>query len=286
MGEWNTLKIKAMGSHITTWLNGVEMIQIRDEKIGAGKGAIALQIHDGGGIKVRWRNIKIKVLAPDTAAAAKTTEDWIPLFDGTTTDGWRAYNGDALPPQWVIENGTLTFDTAKKTEAEHQGGKDIIYAKEEFDNFELYLEWKIPAGGNSGIFYHLKEGYDGPYHVAPEYQLLDDLGWEAINKSKLEDWQKTAADYAMYTPDPNEKIIKPAGEWNSSKIKFTPELVEYWLNDKKVLSYVPWSADWNDRKNRGKWKDFPNYGKFKTGFIGLQDHDSPLWFRNIKIRKL
>ncbi len=60
MGEWNLMKIKAIGPKITTWLNGVEMIQIEDEKIGMGKGAIALQIHDGGGIKVRWRNIKIR----------------------------------------------------------------------------------------------------------------------------------------------------------------------------------------------------------------------------------
>ena len=62
MGEWNTMKIKADGPKITTWLNGLEMIQIEDEKIGKGQGAIALQIHDGGGIKVRWRNIKIKVI--------------------------------------------------------------------------------------------------------------------------------------------------------------------------------------------------------------------------------
>ena len=60
MGEWNQMKIIAKGSLITTWLNGTQMIQINDEKIGAGKGGIALQIHDGGGIKVRWRNIKIK----------------------------------------------------------------------------------------------------------------------------------------------------------------------------------------------------------------------------------
>jgi hypothetical protein len=62
MGEWNTMKIKAHGAKITTWLNGTEMIQIEDEKIGKGKGAIALQIHDGGGIKVRWRNIKLKMI--------------------------------------------------------------------------------------------------------------------------------------------------------------------------------------------------------------------------------
>ena len=62
MGEWNTMKVVADGDNITTWLNGVEMVTINDEKIGQGKGAIALQIHDGGGIKVRWKNLKIKSL--------------------------------------------------------------------------------------------------------------------------------------------------------------------------------------------------------------------------------
>lgn len=59
MGEWNMMKIRVIGSDVTTWLNGQEMIQISDQKIGKGKGAIALQIHDGGGIKVKWRNINL-----------------------------------------------------------------------------------------------------------------------------------------------------------------------------------------------------------------------------------
>ena len=62
MGDWNSLKLKVIGSKVTTYLNGVEMIELEDEKIGQGKGSIALQIHDGGGIKVSWKNIKIKVL--------------------------------------------------------------------------------------------------------------------------------------------------------------------------------------------------------------------------------
>ncbi len=217
---------------------------------------------------------------------AGETDNWIYLFDGTSTIGWRAYNGESLPSQWVIEDGVLTFDTEKKLESDKEGGKDIIYAAEEFDNFELYLEWKIPEGGNSGVMYHIKEGDHAPYEVSPEYQLLDDLKWEEINNAKLEEWQKTGADYAMYTPDNSVKIVKPAGEWNTSRIKFTPELAEHWLNGQKVLSFVPWSKDWQARKAKGKWKDFPNYGKYKTGYIGLQDHDSPLWFRNIKIKKL
>ena len=62
MGEWNQMKIKVKGSLVTTWLNGVEMVSIIDDKIGAGEGSIALQIHDGGGIKVRWRNIYLEEL--------------------------------------------------------------------------------------------------------------------------------------------------------------------------------------------------------------------------------
>jgi hypothetical protein len=58
-GEWNTMKIKLSGNKLTSWLNGTEMVSITDDKIGEGKGSIALQIHDGGGIKVKWRNINI-----------------------------------------------------------------------------------------------------------------------------------------------------------------------------------------------------------------------------------
>ncbi|NND10612.1 MAG: DUF1080 domain-containing protein, partial [Flavobacteriaceae bacterium] len=272
---------------ITTWLNGTKMIEIEDQKIGEGKGAIALQIHDGGGIKVRWKNLRIKpIKTEDNGDVAQTKDEWIQLFDGSSTEGWRSYNGETLPPQWVVEDGVLTFDTDIRLEEEFKGGKDIIYAAEEFDNFELYLEWKIPEGGNSGVFYHVQESDKAIYEVSPEYQLLDDLKWEEINDATLEEWQKTAADYAMYTPDNAVKKVKPAGEWNTTRIRFTPEKVTHWLNGAEVLSFVPWSEDWQQRKASGKWKDFPDYGLNKTGYIGLQDHDSPLWFRNIKIKKL
>lgn len=225
--------------------------------------------------------------------------EWITLFDGTSTAGWRAYNGKSLPPQWVIEDGVLTFSKEKKTDVEHEGGKDIIYGAREFDNFELYLEWKIPPGGNSGVFYHAKEGYDAPYEVAPEYQMIDDENYAKIHDlvayntslgynepAKLQPLQQTGADYAMYTADNANKVLHPAGEWNTTTIIFTAEKVEHWLNGKKLLSFVPWSADWKARKANGKWNEFPDYGKFKSGYIGLQDHDSPLWFRNIKVKPL
>ena len=62
MGEWNTMRIRAVGNRVTTWLNGVEMIDLEDAKIGAATGSIVLQIHDGGGIRVRWRNLRVEEL--------------------------------------------------------------------------------------------------------------------------------------------------------------------------------------------------------------------------------
>jgi len=62
VGEWNKMKIRVVGDEVTTWLNGVQMVTLSDEKIGKGEGSIALQIHDGGGIKVKWRNLKIEEL--------------------------------------------------------------------------------------------------------------------------------------------------------------------------------------------------------------------------------
>lgn len=229
----------------------------------------------------------------------KEAEEWINLFDGTSVEGWRAYNGETLPPGWIAKNGELTFDTELGLEQDYTGGKDIIYGLEEFENFELYLEWKIPEGGNSGVFYHLKEGFESPTGICPEYQLIDDINYARIhdlteyntslgyvNPEELQPHQHTASDYAMYAADESKKQLNPVGEWNTTRIIFTPEKVEYWLNGKVVVSFVPWSDEWNEKKNSGKWKDSPDYGRFKSGYIGLQDHSSPIWFKNIKIKKL
>ena len=221
-----------------------------------------------------------------TACSSKKDSDWIYLFDGETTDGWRAYNGETIPDKWAAIDGNLTFDTELKLEEEWSGGGDIIYHKEQFEYFELYLEWKLPKGGNSGVFYHVQEGYNAPYEISPEYQILDDDGWEEINNAKLESWQKSGADYAMHEPNIDNKSLNPAGEWNSSRIIYTKEKAEHWLNGRLLLSFVPYSEDWYSKRNSGKWDDFPDYGKFKNGYIALQDHDTPIWFRNIKIKKL
>lgn len=217
--------------------------------------------------------------AEEEQEAPANDSEWINLFDGTSLDGWRGFNADSLPSNWVIEDGSL-----KSLGTGGDLGGDIVYGSREFDNFQLELEWKISEGGNSGIFYHILEGeqYKVPYATAPEYQLIDNLKFP----EPLEDWQMVGADYAMYPADYSKNVVKPANEWNTTKIIFTEEKAEYWLNGEKLVEFVPWSDDWTTRRNSGKWVDYPDYGKAKTGLIGLQDHGSFIWFRNIRIKEL
>ena len=234
------------------------------------------------------KNLKytLIVLLFFTISCEKNESEWIDLFDGKSTDGWRAYNGKEIPQKWAAVDGELTFDTDLKLEDEWKGGGDIIYYMEEFEYFELYLEWKLPKGGNSGVFYNVQEGFQAPYAISPEYQLIDDLGWEEINNAKLEEWQKAGANYAMHEADLSKKQLNPAGQWNSSRILYTAKKVQHWLNGELLLEFEPYSKEWLLKRDSGKWDDYPDYGKFRKGYIALQDHDSPIWFRNIKIRKL
>lgn len=209
---------------------------------------------------------------------AEKAEGWQLLFDGTTMNGWRDYNGESLTAPWFAQNGMIQ---AKGEGADEHG---YIVTEKLYENFELVWDWKIADGGNSGVLYHVVENpkFAVPYVTGPEYQLIDNLGFP----QPLEEWQKTAADYAMHIPDSSKLIIKPAGEWNTSKIVFDNGHVEHWLNGEKVIEFEAWTDDWFARKNSGKWENAPEYGVARKGVICLQDHGSAAWFRNIKIKEL
>jgi len=205
-------------------------------------------------------------------------EGWKLLFDGKSTNGWHKFNDGKINGGWIVENGELV--------ALGKGG-DIggdIVTDEDFDNFDLRLEWKISHGGNSGIFYHVKEGkqYKALYYTGPEYQVLDDVGFP----HKIKEWQMTGANYAMHLADKNQKELEKVGKWNSARIVVKDSLVQHYLNGKKIIEFKQWTKDWYKRKAGGKWKDFEDYGKFKSGKIGLQDHGNKIWYRNIKIKSL
>ncbi|MGB5818070.1 MAG: DUF1080 domain-containing protein [Saonia sp.] len=200
--------------------------------------------------------------------------EWISLMDASK---WRGYNMDSLPGNWAIEDGVIECFG----EAGDMGG-DII-SKEQYDNFELRLEWKISPAGNSGIFYHVVEDtmYHSPYQTGPEYQILDDVGFP----EPVEDWNSAGANYAMHTAN-EKKSLKPVGAWNTSRIIFNMGKVEHWLNGEKIVEFDKFTEDWMAKRNSGKWKDYPDYGKSNKGYLALQDHGAGVWFKNVKVRRL
>ena len=220
-------------------------------------------------------------VAMNSLSDVEKEEGWVLLFDGQTTEGWKNFNQDTLTG-WLVEDGSLMG----------QGlggdiGGDIVSVKE-YDNFILKWDWKLGPHGNSGVMYHVieDEKYAAGYETGPEYQLIEDGDFrdEHGKPYPLEEWQTTAADYAMYVANDKKKVN--LREWNSSKIYFTPEKAEYWLNGVKVVEFVPCGEDWDERRNSGKWDAYPDYGLFKSGKICLQDHGSKIWFRNIIIKEL
>lgn len=213
-----------------------------------------------------------------TSASVPPKHKWVRLFDGKTLNGWHGYNKPGTVKNWKIENGSLVCLGAAKDAS----GGDLTTDKK-FSNFELIWDWKVDKGSNSGVMYHVLEGskYHSPYETGPEYQIIDDIGFP----EKLEEWQKAGANYAMHTAN-NQKVLKPVGGWNSSKIIFNRGHVEHWLNGKKIVEFQTWSDDWNTKKTNGKWKDYPDYGIAKIGEIALQDHGNKAYFKNILIREL
>ncbi len=201
--------------------------------------------------------VKQRISVLNSLTDQEKAEGWELLFDGKTTGGWRGFKQEKVNEGWQVIDGTLV-GLGKGGDL----GGDIITI-DRFEDFELYLEWAISEGGNSGIFFHVLEGdYPTVYATGHEYQLIDDVGFS----QKLEEWQKTGANYAMHNAIGIK--LKPVGEFNTSGIKVKDGFVEHWLNGEKIVGYELWTNDWNKLIKNSKWNDYPGYGLARKGHIG------------------
>lgn len=209
--------------------------------------------------------------ALNSLTEAEKSEGWKLLFNGKNTDGWRCYKKESADG-WQVVDGILTTE----------GGNTDIMTTDQYENFELSLEWSISPGGNSGILFNIIEAeeYDRTHNTAPEYQIIDDNGYH----DELEDDQKSGANYAMHPP--SSFMAKEPGEFNHARIIVNQGRVEHWLNGEKVVEYELWTDAWKQRVSETKFAAMPGYGTAKGGYIGLQDHQDKVSFRNIKIRTL
>lgn len=202
---------------------------------------------------------------------------WTLLFDGHSLAGWRAYKRpDAAGTRWRVEKGTLTLPGSEGGSS--RGRRDIISA-DTFDRFELAWDWRVAAGGNSGVKYFVLEDMDSA--IGHEYQIIDD---ERHADAKVGTERQTAALYDVLAP--SHRKLQPSGSWNRSRVVVNAPTVEHWLNDVKVLTYELGSPALRAAIADSKFKDVARFGTLQRGHILLQDHGDQVWYRNIRIRRL
>jgi hypothetical protein len=204
----------------------------------------------------------------DTNAVRSSTEGWRPLIDNGLT-AWRGYKRQEMPTGWHVTDGVLMKENV---------AEDLV-SRDQFGDFELAWDWKLAPGGNAGVFYRGTEEYDHIYWTGPEYQLLDDAR-HPDGRNRL---TSAAAAYGLYAPPAG--VVKPADEWNSSRILLRGNHVEHWLNGQKVVEYELGSDDWKARVAKSKFVEWPHYGRAPRGHLGIQgDHNGALAIRDLRIR--
>ena len=209
--------------------------------------------------------------------AEETKAGWKLLFDGKTLTGWRGYKKpDASGTRWSVEDGMLTL--AKNDGKDTRGARDLI-SVDTYDHFELAWDWKIALGGNSGMKYFVLEDMDSA--IGHEYQMIDD---ERHPDAKIGPKRQTSAFYDVLAG--SNRPLRPAGEWNQSRVVVRGSTVEHWLNGTKVLTYELDSPALKAAIAESKFKDVARFGKLQKGHILVQDHGDQVWYRSIKIRPI
>lgn len=221
-------------------------------------------------------------MAANTLSEKDKADGWQLLFDGQSTKGWHKYGGKPVGSAWKIADGTLYLDSAIKENWQIKDGGDII-SDEEFENFHLKLEWKIAKDGNSGIIFYIHEDtvkYKWPWETGPEMQVLDNAGHadSKIIKHRAGDL------YDLISC--SKETVKRYNEWNLAEIKCVNGKLEFYLNGENVVSTTMWDDNWKKMVAGSKFVKMPDFGTYKKGHIGLQDHGNLVWYRNVMIKKL
>lgn len=203
---------------------------------------------------------------------------WQLLFDGKTTTGWKNYGKSTIGADWKVSGGSLMLDVSQ---GENRDGGDIVTV-DDFQNYELSLEWKVGKCGNSGIMYNVIDdgSFDYSFETGPEMQILDN---ECHPDAKIVTHR--AGDlYDMISS--RSETVHPAEQWNHVRIIIDNGHLEHWLNGEKVVETEMFTPEWAEMIAKSKFKDMKGFGLSKSGKIALQDHSDPIAFRNIKIREI
>ncbi len=242
------------------------------------------------GVTGVWACSPLVAPASEPAASKGAPTEWHALFDGSSLAEWRGYCRDGVPEGWVAEDGELRLKKPASSGPGNSVAAGDLVTRGEYENFELALEWKISAGGNSGIFFLAPENCgvgeraDAPiYEAAPEMQILDN---ERHPDAKLgvNGNRQAGSLYDLIAADPQNG--RPAGEWNVAEIHVDHGRVTFRQNGQTVVQYEVGSPDFQARVAASKFNGWDGFAHpARRGHIGLQDHGDEVSFRHIRIRE-
>ena len=206
-------------------------------------------------------------------------EGWKLLFDGKTTKGWHTYNKNSVTDNWKVMDGTLVMNPKPWIRFK----KEDIITNEEYENYELYIEWRISEAGNSGIIFNVKEDHKfrKTWFTGPEMQILDNI---KASDNKKED-HLAGLLYDLYGTALMSRP-KPIGQWNEVRIIQNKNHLIFYFNDVKTLDVVQGSTQWKNMLAKSKFRKCKNFDTTPKGKIALQDHGHEVAFRNMKIKSL
>ncbi len=212
----------------------------------------------------------------NTLTDAEKAAGWKLLFNGKDFEGWHNFKREGVREGWQVKDGALVCVDP------HNAG-DIVTA-DQFDWFELQLDYNISEAGNSGIMFHVTDAGGAAWATGPEFQLEDN--------EKAADKIRCGWLYALYQPPDDPKTgkpldaTKPVGQWNHIRLLVSPEKCEHDVNGVKYFEYVLGSDDFRDRVAKSKFSRMPDFAKFDKGSVALQGDHGQVSFRNIKIRPI
>lgn len=213
---------------------------------------------------------------PNTLTPEESREGFRLLFDGRTLDGWRTYKQEKPKDEWKVVDGAITLTTP--------GGGDLI-TSDQFDDFELRLQFKIAADGNSGIMWHVAETDGAPYLTGPEYQILDSVDRPGHKYTHETAAGNVAGCFYGFTKAKPE-WSKPAGEWNDARIVSNGNKISLHLNGHKTAEFDISSDEYKALLAKSKFADWKDFNAMKKGHLCFQDHGDVVSFRTIRIKTL
>tara|TARA_Y100000741_G_scaffold228241_1_gene174347 strand:- start:4706 stop:5371 length:666 start_codon:yes stop_codon:yes gene_type:complete len=203
---------------------------------------------------------------------------WVNLSSDKISDNWHTYLSESVEG-WESNDGVYILNPSD----EKNNG---LVSNKDYHSFILSVEWKVDKGGNSGVFWALKEDpkYSVPYLTAPEVQVIDD---DFYDETVIENHNHmNGSVYDMVTP--SSLAANPTGEWNQYiiEINYKKNIGKVNLNGVDVSSFPLKGKAWEKMVKNSKFNTWEGFAKTEKGPIAFQDHGTKVYYRNIKIKEL